>query len=177
MRSARPVHAQRYSRGAIFFHWTIALLVLVNLWIGLVGGSMAVHKAVGITILVLTAGRILWRVTNPPPPLPVEVAGWERLAATWTHRLFYLLLVVVPLSGWAMVSGAQRRPLDWFGLFPIPYLPIPPAIAGVGHEVHELVGLLMAALVALHVGAALRHHFLLRDGIVSRMVPGGRTTR
>lgn len=177
MTAPRPVHTQRYSRGAIFFHWTIASLVLVNLWIGLVGGSMGVHKAVGITVLVLTAGRIAWRIANPPPPLPAHVAGWERLAARWTHRLFYLLLVVLPLSGWAMVSGAQRRPLDWFGLFPIPYLPIPPAVAGVGHEVHELVGLLMAALVALHVGAALRHHFVLRDGIVSRMLLGGRSAR
>lgn len=174
MRGARPFQARRYARGAIFFHWTIAALVLVNLWIGLVGGSMGVHKAVGITVLVLTAGRIAWRIANPPPPLPAHVAGWERLAATWTHRLFYVLLVVLPLSGWAMVSGAKRYPLDWFGLFPIPYLPISPAIAGVGHEAHELLGLLMAGLVALHIGAALRHQFLLRDGIVLRMLPGDR---
>ncbi|PXA99511.1 cytochrome B [Nostoc sp. 3335mG] len=177
MRAARPIHARRYSRGAIFFHWTIALLVLVNLWIGLVGGPMSVHKAAGVTVLVLTIGRIAWRVANPPPPLPAHVGGWERLAATWLHRLFYILLIVLPLSGWAMVSGAKRSPLDWFGLFPIPYLPIPPAMAGLGHELHEVIGLLMAGLVALHIGAALRHHFLLRDGIVLRILPGGRATR
>jgi len=169
-----PVPASRYSLGAIVFHWTIALLVIVNLWIGLVGGSMGLHKSIGITVLVLTIGRIAWRIANPPPPLPAHVAGWERGVARWTHRLFYLMLVVLPMSGWAMASGATRRPLEWFGLFPVPYLPIPPAAAGAGHEVHEVVGITMAVLVALHVAAALRHHFMLRDGVLARMLPGAR---
>ncbi len=169
-----PVHAVRYSRGAIVFHWTTALLVIVNLWIGLVGGSMPLHKSIGVTVLVLTIGRIAWRVANPPPPLPATTPSWERAVARWTHRLFYLLLIVLPMSGWAMSSGATRRPLDWFGLFPIPYLPVSPAAAGAGHEVHEIVGIGMAVLVALHVGAALRHHLLLRDGVLGRMLPGAR---
>ncbi|MDJ0276988.1 cytochrome b [Sphingomonas sp. 2R-10] len=177
MTAARPVHTQRYSRGAILFHWTIAAFVLVNLWIGLVGGSMAAHKAIGITVLVLTLGRIGWRIGHAPPLLPAGIPAWERMVATATHLLFYALLLIVPLSGWAMVSGATRRPLEWFGLFPIPYLPIPPAVADLGHEAHEVVGFAMAGLVALHVAAALRHHFLLRDGVLLRMVPGRRTTR
>ena len=177
MATVGPSHGGRYSRVAILFHWTIAALVLVNLWIGLIGGSMSAHKAIGITVLVLTLGRVAWRLGYRPPPLPPETAEWQRMAARASHFAFYVLLLVVPLSGWAMSSGAKRYPLDWFGLFPIPYLPIPPAVAGVGHEAHELLGLLMAGLVALHIGAALRHQFLLRDGIVSRMLPGGRRTR
>ena len=76
-----------------------------------------------------------------------------------------------------MVSGTTRRPLEWFGLFPIPYLPISPSVAGLGHEVHEVVSFAMAGLVALHVAAALRHHFILRDGVLSRMLPGTRPVR
>ncbi len=164
----------RYSRGAIAFHWVIAALVVVNLWIGLIGGSMGLHKSIGLTVLVLTIGRIGWRIANPPPALPASTPAWERAVARWTHRIFYLFLIVLPMSGWAMASGATRRPLEWFGLFGVPYLPIPPVAAGAGHEVHEIVGITMAVLVALHVAAALRHHFLLRDGVLGRMLPGAR---
>lgn len=175
--TARPIQGGRYSGIAILFHWTIAALVLVNLWIGLIGGSMPAHKAIGITVLVLTLGRIGWRLGHRPPPLPSGTPGWERMAAHATHLLFYILLIVLPLSGWAMVSGEKRYPLDWFALFPIPYLPIPPSLAHLGHEAHELLGFAMLGLVALHVAAALRHHFLLRDGVLSRMLPGPRAVR
>jgi len=175
--TVRPFQGSRYSGIAILFHWTIAVLVLVNLWIGLVGGSMPAHKAIGITVLVLTLGRIGWRLGHRPPPLPPATPAWERLAAHAAHRLFYLLLLVLPLSGWAMVSGTRRNPLDWFGLFPIPYLPIPPSLAHLGHDAHGLIGFAMLGLVALHVAAALRHHFLLRDDVLSRMLPGTRAVR
>lgn len=175
--TVRPIQGGRYSGIAILFHWTIAALVLVNLWIGLIGGSMPAHKAIGITVLVLTLGRIGWRLGHRPPPLPSGTPGWERMAAHATHLLFYLLLIVLPLSGWAMVSGAKRNPLDWFGLFPIPYLPIPPSLAHLGHEAHELLGFAMLGLVVLHVAAALRHHFLLRDGVLLRMLPGAGAVR
>ncbi|MEH3041645.1 MAG: cytochrome b [Sphingomonas paucimobilis] len=177
MATVRPIQAGRYSGVAILFHWTIAALVSVNLWIGLIGGSMSAHKAIGITVLVLTLGRIGWRLGHAPPPLPPQVSGWERIVAKAAHWLFYLMLIVLPLSGWAMVSGARRNPLDWFGLFPIPYLPIPPSLAHLGHDVHALVGFAMLGLVALHVAAALRHHFLLRDGVLLRMLPGTRAVR
>ena len=177
MATVGPSHGGRYSRVAILFHWTIAALVLANLWIGLIGGSMSAHKAIGITVLVLTLGRIGWRLGHASPPLPAGTPAWERLAAQSTHALFYLLLIVLPMSGWAMVSGAKRYPLDWFGLFPIPYLPISDSAAHLGHELHEVVGLGMAGLVALHVAAALRHHFLLRDGVLARMLPGVRAVR
>lgn len=177
MAIARPFRSGRYSGGAIVFHWTIAALVLVNLWIGLIGGPMSLHKSIGITVLVLTIGRIAWRIANPPPPLPAAMPVWERTAAGATHWLFYIFLIVLPMSGWAMSSGATRRPLEWFGLFAVPYLPIPPSLAGVGHEAHELVGLAMAGLVALHVAAALRHHFILRDGMFGRMLPRSRSVR
>lgn len=178
MRSAL-VRTDRYTRTAIVLHWTIAALVLVNLWLGLGHDSlpkdwavMPVHKAVGITILALTLVRIGWRLAHPAPPLPVTLRPWERAAALTSHVLLYAFLLVMPLSGWAMVSGSKRRPLEWFGAFDIPYLPVSDAVAGAGHEVHELLGWGMVALLVVHVAAALRHHFLLRDNVLARMVPG-----
>lgn len=175
--------ADRYSRVAIWFHWTIALLVIANLALGLLhesllsdlSGAMGLHKSIGLTVLVLTAGRVAWRLMHPAPPLPGHVSRVERGAAHLVHVILYALLIVLPLTGWMMVSGAKRYPLDWFGLFPVPYLPIASNLAGVGHEAHEVLGWLMLALVVLHVAAAVRHHLILRDGIVLRMMPARRT--
>ena len=172
MARAAIARTDRYSGGAILFHWAIAALVLVNLWIGLIGGSMPVHKAIGITVLALTIGRIAWRIGHAPPPLPAHTPAIERLVAKTLHLVFYALLVVLPMSGWAMSSGATRRPLTWFGVFDIPYLPVSPATAGIAHEAHEIVGIAMAVLVGLHIAAALRHHFLVRDNVLLRMLPG-----
>lgn len=170
---------ERYSRGAIAFHWAIAALVLFNLWLGLAHDSlpkdwqvMPVHKAVGITVLALTLARIGWRFAHPAPPLPAHMSALERTAAKVSHFLLYAFMLAMPLSGWAMVSGPKRRPLEWFGLFDIPYLPVPESVASLGHDLHELLGWGFLALILVHVGAALRHHFLLRDNVLMRMLPG-----
>jgi cytochrome b561 len=169
----------RYSRGAIAFHWAIAALVLFNLWLGLFHDGlprewkvMAVHKSVGITILVLTLGRIAWRLTHRPPHLPELMAGWEKAAAKGVHFVLYALLLILPLTGWLMSSNPLKpRPFSWFYLFDVPILPATPAIASGAHEAHELLGYLMAALVTIHIAAALRHHLLLRDKVLARMLP------
>ena len=78
----------------------------------------------------------------------------------------------MPLTGWLMVSGSdERRPLNWFGLFDIPYLPVSKAVGGFGHSAHGVLGWLMLALVVLHVAAALRHHLILRNAVLTRMAP------
>ncbi len=184
MRSALA-RADRYTGVAIALHWVIAALILINLYLGLAGDSlpkdwkvMPVHKAVGITVLALTLVRIGWRVAHPAPPLPAGMPAWERTAAKVNHFAFYALMMVLPLTGWAMVSGTdKRRPLDWFGVFDIPYLPVSKAVGGVGHELHEVLGWAMLALVVLHVAAALKHHFVSRDTVLTRMIPAlGRPT-
>ncbi len=178
MRSA-VVRTDRYSRGAIAFHWTIGLLVIANLLIGLFHDAMPsgwrvmpLHKAIGITVLALSIGRLAWRLSHRPPPLPPTAPLWERRTAQAVHWIFYAMMILVPLTGWIMVSGAEvRRPLDWFGLFPLPYLPVSGAAGALGHEVHELLGLSMAGLVLIHIAAALRHHLIVRDSTLVRMLP------
>lgn len=180
--ATRPVMDDRYSAVAIAFHWTIALLVLVNLASGLggdavpaLGALFPLHKAIGITVLLLTLGRIVWRLGHRSPPLPGSIPGWERAVAHATHWTLYGLLVLMPLSGWAMASNPERRrPLTWFGAFDLPYLPVSAAQAGMGYDVHGVLGWMMAALVLLHIAAALRHHLILHDPTLIRILPGAR---
>lgn len=172
----------RYSTVAIWLHWTIALLVIVNLAVGILHDPfpalrpwMGAHKAIGITVLVLTLGRIAWRLSHPAPPPPADLPTAEKGAAHATHFLFYALLLAMPLTGWMMVSGSDKRgPLNWFGLFDIPYLSVSTAAGGFGHSAHGVLGWLMLALVVLHVAAALRHHLILRNTVLARMAPAVR---
>lgn len=178
--ATRAYRAERYSRVAIAFHWTIAALVIFNIAVGLghdpipaLRALMQAHKAVGLTVLALTALRVAWRLAHRPPPLPADTPGWERGAAHATHWTLYLLLVALPLSGWVMVSGPEgRRPLSWFGAFDVPYLPATSPAAEGAAKAHGLLGWVMLALVLLHVAAALRHHLVLRDRVLARMLPG-----
>jgi cytochrome b561 len=182
---ARRARDERYTSGAIAFHWVIALLVLANLALGILHESlprawqvMPLHKSIGITVLVLTLGRIAWRLAHRPPPLPSHLQAWERGAAHLVHLLLYAAMLILPLSGWLMGSNPERiRPMSWFWLFQVPPLPSTPALSGGAHEVHELLGWAMAALVVLHIAAALHHHFWRRDTVLLRMMPGGRRTR
>lgn len=168
----------RYSTTAMWFHWTIAVLVLVNLAVGILHDPipalrawMPGHMAIGLTVLVLTAGRIAWRLTHPAPPLPPATKAWERVSAHATHWTLYLLLLAMPISGWTMVSGAPRHPLSWFGLFDVPFLPVTVQASEGAHQAHGVLGWVMLALVVLHVAAALRHRLILRDHVLARMAP------
>jgi cytochrome b561 len=174
------MRGDRYSRGAIAFHWAIAALVLANIFIGLFHEtllegirSIPLHKAIGVTVLALSLGRLAWRLTHRPPPLPDDMKSWEKVLAKGVHWLFYALMLVVPLTGWMFSSNPERpHPFSWFGLFDVPLLPVTREMAASAHDAHELLALLLTGLVALHIAAALRHHFLLRDRALVRMLPG-----
>lgn len=171
---------ERYGRVAIAFHWTIALLILVNLALGLGHDAlegwavMPVHKAIGITVLALSVARLAWRLRHRPPRLPAHIPGWQVALARATHGLIYALMIAIPFSGWWFVSAArERRPLDWFGLIDIPFLPVgrDTPIAGLMHDGHVLMAFAMIALVALHVAGALKHHLIDRDETLVRIAP------
>ncbi|WP_336974049.1 cytochrome b [Sphingobium aromaticiconvertens] len=167
----------RYTRVAQSLHWAIAILILCNLWLGFAHDSlprawpvMPVHKSIGLTVLALTLMRILWRLTHPVPPMLATMPPWEKLVAKVTHFAFYALLLIMPLTGWIMTSAGDR-PLSWFFLFDVPKFGVTKgdAIVGVSSEGHEILGFLFATLIVLHVAAALRHHFVLKDATLRRM--------
>jgi len=172
--------ADRYSTGAIWFHWIIALLVIFNIVVGIfhegvpaLRALMPAHKAVGITVLVLTIARIAWRLGHRPPPLPGHLAAWERTTAITVRRIFYALMLLMPLSGWIMVSASTHpKPLPWFGLFDVPLLPVAHAAGSPAGTTHAVLGYLFAALAVLHILGALRHQLILRDSVLGRMIPG-----
>ncbi|WP_298747576.1 cytochrome b [uncultured Brevundimonas sp.] len=172
----------RYSTVSLVLHWLIAALVVTQLILITVYEAtegqpsareyLQLHKSVGLSILVLTLGRLGWRLANPAIALPSEMPRWQRLLARTNHVLFYILLIALPLGGWA-ASSAAGRPIAWFGLFDWPLLPLPRdrELAGAVIEAHELAGKLLIALVALHIIGALKHQFLDRDNVLHRMIP------
>ncbi|MDF1687264.1 MAG: cytochrome b [Parvibaculaceae bacterium] len=179
----------RYDSVAIALHWIIALAFLSMLAIGFVMNSLPpadawkfplfqFHKSLGFTILGGVCLRLLWRLTHTPPALPTEMPTWERWAAEATHWVLYAILFAMPLSGWIIVShSAFNFPTLYFGLFEIPHLSgvdfgfSKQQIEGAASLFHELLAFSACGLIALHAGAALRHHFALKDTVLRRMLP------
>lgn len=189
---SRPPQSQRYSTIAIALHWLIALLILGQIAGGYImvelvstGSSLQFslfqwHKSFGITILLLSLVRLGWRLTHRPPPLPEDMSGWERLVARLTHIAFYVAMIALPLLGWAVVSSspyAASVPTMIFGLIPLPHLPFfagsadPASVNDLLSGLHGWLAYGTLALVVLHVAAALKHHFVERDGVLARMLP------
>ena len=184
--------AVRYNSVAMIIHWltaltVIGLLIIGNIMADLPKEQMALkfmlfqwHKTFGICVLLLTLFRLAWRLTHKPPTLPEEMPGWEKRVAHVTHWLFYLLLVSVPLLGWAAVSASPRNiPTFLFGVIPWPHISMladmdvdqKKAIVETFEDLHGTVAYVMAGLIVLHIGAALRHRVLLKDKVVQRMLP------
>ena len=170
---------QRYSTVAIVLHWVLALGIAFQLALGFAMpdgpagfGEYQLHKSVGITILLLTLVRLAWRLTHRPPP-PVE-RGFGGFLAKAVHTGFYLFLIAMPLTGWALVSTSRIEvPTVLWGVVPWPHLPLSRGLHEAAEEAHELIAWLGIALFLLHVAGVIRHQFLLRDGLLKRMGPGG----
>lgn len=177
----------RYTGVAIGFHWLIAALIISMLAIGKWMTELDIenplrftltqwHKSFGVAVLIFSLFRLIWRATHKPPAA-ISGPAWEKKAASVTHTLFYVLLFTVPLAGWLMVSASPLNiPTVLFQTLPWPHIPLPglseqntEQLAGLFHLLHELAANLLLALVLLHIGAALRHHFILKDGILKRM--------
>lgn len=167
----------RYTFVARALHWIMAVLIIANLILGIGHDAlpkdwaiMPVHKSIGLTVLALTLVRLGWRLGHRPPLHPVAMPGWEKAAAHATHFLFYAFMLLVPLTGWIMTS-AGTRPLNWFFLFDVPKFAVTKGdiLVGVSGEGHEIMGFAWAALIILHIAAALRHHLVLKDDVLRRM--------
>lgn len=175
----------RYNNVAVAIHWLTALLVLVQIYVGFTFNSMergpargewfTWHKTLGATILILALVRLAWRLMHKPPPFPPELPRWERITAVWNHRAFYFLLIALPLTGLAAVSGgADSATTRLVGGIPLPL--IPGLSEGFGEamgETHEWLVKITIALLVLHVGAALKHQYIdgRRARVAGRMPP------
>lgn len=174
--------AIRYSRTAMLLHWAIALALVFNFALGertedLKEGAelfwvMQLHKSVGITILVLSVWRLGQRLftKRPPKAQDSDIAQFMSSAVHWG---FYAVMILVPLSGWVLVSTAKvQLPTLLFGTIPWPHLPVHGRdVHEVAEEMHGIVAKLMIPLLALHLVGAIRHQFMLKDALVERMVP------
>ena len=173
--------SESYGIIAQAFHWLVAALVFAQLGIGLYAANLPLslarlqwlsrHKSLGLAILALVVLRLAWRALDRPPAPPGFMPRWERRAALATHWLIYLLLVLAPLAGWLHASAAGLS-VNWFGFLVVPDLvPKNPELAERFKALHVALVLLLAALLAVHIGAALRHAILRRDGVMHRMLP------
>jgi cytochrome b561 len=173
---------QRYTRVAIALHWLIALMIIGAFTMGLIMADMpgitptklkyfSWHKWAGVTILLLATVRLLWRLSHKAPAYPDTMPDWQKSAANGLHGLLYVLMFAVPLSGY-FYTLAAGVPVVYFGLFQLPVLIEPNAeLKPVLKGLHYWLNMGLAACVLAHLGAALKHQFIDRDGIVQRMLP------
>jgi cytochrome b561/polyisoprenoid-binding protein YceI len=186
---------QRYTAVAIALHWTIAVLIIGMLAFGFILDGMdygpgspktalvQIHKSFGITILLLSVARLIWRLMNPPPPEP-PMPQWQKLLATTVHILLYVLIIAMPLTGWIMASASTSHDTRFFGTLEMSL----PGFDGMDaanrksieddfHSVHGNLAWVIIAMLALHLAGAFKHQFIDKDGLIARMAPGlfGRT--
>lgn len=174
----------RYSTVAIFFHWTIALMIIGLIVFGILMTNpetpnrfvlYQLHKSFGVMVLVLSVLRLVWRLGHKPPTLPDGMKPWEHLAAKFTHVAFYTVMIGMPLLGWAMVSASTlpiKTELFWTVPWPdLLFIPESKDLEDVLKMLHRNLGKLTIALIALHIGAALKHHLINKDDVLARMAP------
>jgi len=183
---------RRYTSVAIAFHWVIAvLLVSMVFWgwwmeslreqafagevsFGFVSSAFNWHKTAGILILALSLARLGWRFMNPAPALPAGMAAWERFGARFTHVAFYAVMIGAPIGGYVAASAyGDLFPIKLFDAVSLPKLPVPQteAFQQLSGSMHGAGGWVILVLLAIHAGAALKHHFINRDDVLARMIP------
>jgi cytochrome b561 len=166
---------------AKLLHWIVAVLIVLQIVLGFAAVAwhlspakldlFVLHKSTGMLILVLMIVRLSWRWMNVTPLLPVGMRAWERTAAHASHFILYLLLFLVPVSGW-VINSAANIPFRMFWLIPIPAIANPDkALAETAARIHLGLFIVLALVLLVHVAAALRHHYAERDDVLARMLP------
>ncbi len=166
-------------------HWLMLVLIVVQVSLGWAAELWRLsptklelfvwHKSTGILLLLLAVVRIGWRLMNPPPRSPAGLAGWERAAGVASHVVLYCLIVAIPLSGW-VINSAANIPLNVFWLFPLPDITAPSkTLAELAARVHFGLFVTLSIVLCLHIGAALRHHYIRHNNVLVRMMPGSRS--
>ena len=173
----------RYNNGAIALHWITVALVLTQLYLGFTFADMergparselfTWHKTVGALILIITLTRLAYRLKNPPPPYGPDMPRWEQIAGSWNHRIFYFLLIAMPLTGLTAVSAhAKGATTPLVGGIPLPVIPgVSEAVGDVAGGLHVLMVWILILLILLHAAAGLKHRFVDRMASAGRMPP------
>lgn len=172
-----------YRRAARWLHWTVAVAVLLMIPAGLImtqeglarpvqDALFLFHKNVGAVLILVIAVRVIYRLTHRPPPLPDTMPAWQKRAAAVSHGVLYALLIVIPISGFVRVraGGFPIELLDRLGFGP--WLAKSEPLADAASAFHATAGFVLIAMLALHIGAALHHALIRRDGVWQRMWPG-----
>ncbi len=172
-----------YGWVAKFLHWVIGFTMIALLAVGTYMEGLKAsdfkwtlyltHKSIGVAILLLILWRIIWTIYNKAPRLPEGMDKKLVLASKLTHLALYVVMIGMPLSGWLM-SSAGGYPVSFFKLFTIPPLMDKnPDLGKIFHLIHEIMGKAAIALIVIHVLAALKHHIIDKDNILTRMLPFG----
>ena len=172
---------ERYTSTAIALHWLTFVLIACGFTLAVYMVDLplspaklkyfAWHKWLGVTVFLLAIARLAWRATHWPPALPADVPAWQRHAAGAAHLLLYLLIVIIPLTGW-LYSSAAGVPTVYLGLLQLPDLVMKDkALAEQLKSVHVTLNYTLATLVVLHAAAALQRHYFARDDVLRRMLP------
>ncbi len=182
-RSHLRADAAVYDPVAVALHWLLAVLIVGSFFAGLYMVDLHFsplrfrlfnwHKWAGMAVLALSVARLVWRASgHPAPALPPGVPSWQLAAYRITHLAFYALFFAVPLLGW-LYTSAVGVPVVWFGWLALPDLtPVDKSLAdGMFKPLHSVTSYMLAALVVLHIGAALKHQLVDRDHLLVRMWP------
>ena len=174
-------HSDNYTRTAIVLHWLIAIAIIATFGVGYYMHDLQLspfklkiyswHKWAGVTIFLLVLFRLVWRFTHRPPGPPTGMTAWQHVAAEFAHRLIYVLMIAIPLSGWLM-SSAKGFQTVYFGVLPLPdLLAKDKELGNLLAVVHTVLNFTLIGLVIGHAGAAIKHHFIDRDDVLVRMLP------
>lgn len=173
--------SDHYTGTAKSLHWLMALMIIGLVPLGMYMHELPVspqklqlyswHKWTGVTVFVLLLARVSWRLTHRPPAPPWQMSKVQQLASQVGHAALYLLMLTIPLSGWLM-SSAKGYQTVWFGVLPIPdLLGKDKELGDTLAEVHEFLSWTMVVVLIGHTAAALKHHFIDRDDVLTRMLP------
>jgi cytochrome b561 len=178
---------QDFTATAKFFHWLMAAIIIVGWFVGFYGAEMlsysvpnsgkaeviTLHKDIATTVLLLIVLRSLWRLTHRPPHVP-HASAFQRFAVGAGHLMLYVLMIVMPISGWANSSSAGYT-VEFAGILPLPALvPTNHAAWPIYDAIHRYIGWFTGVVILGHIAMALKHHFIDRDYTVRGMLPGGK---
>ncbi len=179
---AESTQVARYGRAAIALHWLLGLALLGQIVFGYLlddiaprgtpsrAGVINLHKSIGIVLALLTVARLAWSLAHRSPPWPASMPRWEQQAARLGHQVLYACMIVVPLSGY-VASNFSKYGITFFGIAFRPWGPDVPAVYAFFNGVHDATSWLLCVLVVGHVAMALKHAFVDRDGVMSRIWP------